>query len=377
MIPSTYFQDRQSLISVDLRFNGFDGSIPSSLFSQPKLLKLQLSNNNFDGVIPHISTASESLLNILDLSSNKLDGEIPKSFFKLRFLNILLLSSNNLSGFMWYGLFSVITFAAISCQFARSLIIVVVSLAAKRFGYRQKALPSSTIQTIFLTRDSRKALGETSPLPIFYRGDPSSKNHTSFKVMQLSDLCYQDSVTVTVKGFELELVKILIFFTSIDISSNPFLGVIPETIGQLKALYLLNVSHNEFTGTIPPAIGHLSHLESLDMSLNKITGEIRSVLTSLPFLSVFNLLYNQLEGKIPTGSQFQTFSQTSYLANKGLCGFPLNPICTSTAVPVPSSSPNSDTSGDGNDWQIILYIWNGSWSRIINCCSGFLYSIQG
>ncbi|GKC52254.1 receptor-like protein 7 [Tanacetum coccineum] len=174
-------------------------------------------------------------------------------------------------------------------------------------------------------------------------------------VMPLSDLYYQDSVTVTVKGFELELVKILTLFTSIDISGNRFSGVIPETIGQLKALYLLNASHNKFTGSIPRSIGHLRHLESLDMASNKITGEIPSLLTSLPFLSVLNFSHNQLEGKIPTGSQFQTFTETSYLGNKRLCGFPLNRNCTSSAASVPPSSPSSDTSSDGNDLQTILY----------------------
>ncbi|GJX99592.1 receptor-like protein 7 [Tanacetum coccineum] len=60
-------------------------------------------------------------------------------------------------------------------------------------------------------------------------GDPSSKNHISFMVMSLSDLYYQDSVTVTIKGFDLELVKILTLFTSIDIS-----GSIPRSIGHLR-----------------------------------------------------------------------------------------------------------------------------------------------
>ncbi|KAJ0699579.1 putative leucine-rich repeat domain superfamily [Helianthus annuus] len=134
-----------------------------------------------------------------------------------------------------------------------------------------------------------------------------SKKHISFPVLMLSEVYYQDSVILTVKGLELELVKILALFTSIDISSNHFSGEIPSTIGQLKALYLLNISHNEFTGSIPPSIRNLSHLESLDMSSNRITGDIPSVLTSLPFLSSFNLSYNHLEGKIPTGNQFNTF----------------------------------------------------------------------
>lgn len=65
---------------------------------------------------------------------------------------------------------------------------------------------------------------------------------------------YQDAVTVTVKGLEMELVKILTLFTSIDISNNQFSGEIPSTIDRLKALYVLNVSHKEFTGSITPYV---------------------------------------------------------------------------------------------------------------------------
>nr|GEU97568.1 receptor-like protein 12 [Tanacetum cinerariifolium] len=88
------------------------------------------------------------------------------------------------------------------------------------------------------------------------------------------------------------------------VSSNRFSGVIPETIGRLKALYLLNVSHNEFTGSIPPSVANLRQLESLDMSRNKLTGNIPSILATLPFLSSFNVSYNRLEGRISTGNQF-------------------------------------------------------------------------
>ncbi|KAJ9545193.1 hypothetical protein OSB04_024900 [Centaurea solstitialis] len=60
-------------------------------------------------------------------------------------------------------------------------------------------------------------------------GEQSSKKHLSFPVLR--DFYYQDTLTVMVKGLELELVKILTLFTSIDISSNSFSGKIPNTIG--------------------------------------------------------------------------------------------------------------------------------------------------
>nr|KAJ0202836.1 hypothetical protein LSAT_V11C500248430 [Lactuca sativa] len=153
-------------------------------------------------------------------------------------------------------------------------------------------------------------------------GEASGKKHQSFTVLSLDPIYYQDTMTVTIIGLELEVVKIFTIFTSIDISSNHFSSEIPDTIRRLNALYMFIVSHNDFTGLIPPSIRNLSQLESLDMSWNKLTIDIPSTLTNFPFLSSFNLSYNQLEGRILTGSQFHTFKDTSYKGNIGLCGSP-------------------------------------------------------
>ncbi|XP_076945746.1 receptor-like protein 33 [Bidens hawaiensis] len=185
--------------------------------------------------------------------------------------------------------------------------------------------------------------------------DPPRKKHISFSVLQLSDYKYQDTVTVTAKGLELELVKILAIFTSIDISNNKFSGEIPRTVGRLKALYVLNVSHNAFTGSIPPSLGNLSELESLDMSSNKLTGEIPHELARLPFLSTFNLSYNQLKGRIPTGNQLQTFDNDSYFGNNELCGFPVSEGCAPSIVTVPNYALNSQESDNIIEWQSVFY----------------------
>ena len=58
---------------------------------------------------------------------------------------------------------------------------------------------------------------------------------------------YQDVIiTITIKGQVMELVKVLDIFTSIDLSCNNLERPIPEEIGLLKSLYILNLSHNAF-----------------------------------------------------------------------------------------------------------------------------------
>ncbi|KAG8390547.1 hypothetical protein BUALT_Bualt01G0094800 [Buddleja alternifolia] len=139
---------------------------------------------------------------------------------------------------------------------------------------------------------------------------------------------YQEKVTLTLKGKQLEIV-IMTILTSIDFSCNNFQGQIPHEIGDLSSLYIFNLSHNNFTGTIPTFLGKLKQLGSLDLSSNKLTGEILKELTDLTFLSFLNLSYNKLVGAILKDHQFQTFSADSYKGNTRLCGFPLSTRCDS------------------------------------------------
>lgn len=164
------------------------------------------------------------------------------------------------------------------------------------------------------------------------------------KLRYMGDIYYQDSVVVTVKGSDIQLQKILTFFTTIDFSGNDFHGEIPEVIGTLHSLRLLNLSRNHLTVRIPFSLGNLINLESLDLSSNNLSGRIPMQLTSLTYLSVLNLSHKQLEGPIPQGPQFSTFQNYSYIGNVGLCGFPLTKQCGKDDPPelVPTTSSRFD-----------------------------------
>ncbi|XP_040372135.1 receptor-like protein 33 isoform X2 [Rosa chinensis] len=132
------------------------------------------------------------------------------------------------------------------------------------------------------------------------KDDAASKlSHLQFHNQYFHQVNYQDAITVTSKGIDMELVKILPVFTSIDFSCNKFNGPIPEEVGELKSLHVINLSDNVFTGEIPSSLGNLQQLESLDISQNNLGGQIPPQLANLSFLSFLNVLYNQLVGEIP------------------------------------------------------------------------------
>lgn len=169
---------------------------------------------------------------------------------------------------------------------------------------------------------------------------------------------YQDSVMLTIKGFEIEFKKILTIFTTIDLSNNNFQGEIPKSIGKLYSLRVLNISHTNLTGFIPSVLENLRVLGSLDFSSNNLTGVIPRQLTSLRFLEVLNLSQNHFVGSIPRGKQFDTFQNDSYAGNLGLCGPPLSKKCNGdVAPPQPSllifKEEGEPVFGSGFGWKAV------------------------
>ncbi|XP_076959606.1 receptor-like protein 7 [Bidens hawaiensis] len=334
---------------LDLSNNRLNGSIPNCLIeSSSSLGVLNLGNNSLSGQIKDNFSRSCGL-NTLDLHGNGIEGKIPESLVNCKMLEVLNLGKNNIND-------------TYPCSLGNNTNLRVLVLRSNKLhgsvGCNQNQQSNwSKLQILDIAFNK---LSGVVPKNCFLQwgammsdenGHPPTKKHIAFKVLGLTGIYYQDTVTVTAKGLELELVKILTVFTSIDISKNHFSGEIPSTVGRLKALYVLNVSHNEFTGSIPSSIGNLSQLGSLDMSWNNLTGRIPYSLANLTFLSTLNLSYNQLRGSIPTGNQLQTFENNSYLGNTGLCGFPLSRNCSSSTEKI----ANSQETENGNDWQSIFY----------------------
>ena len=138
---------------------------------------------------------------------------------------------------------------------------------------------------------------------------------------------YPYSMTFTNKGLETAYKRIPYIFIAMDLSSNNFEGEIPELMGNLKGIQLLNLSNNLLTSSIPSSLERLTTLEALDLSQNKLSREIPLQLTQLTFLAFFNVSNNHLIGPIPHRFQFDTFQNKSFGGNPRLCGSPLLKKC--------------------------------------------------
>ncbi|KAL1543590.1 receptor-like protein 7 [Salvia divinorum] len=348
--------------------NNLSGTIPEYLCNATYLQVLDLSDNNLSGSIPNC-LVKNSALGVLNLRRNKISGEIPDLFSSRCGLKTLDLSQNNLEGKLPLTMANCTSLEVLNvgsnkiedtfpCKLKNSSSLHVLVLRNNKFygNISCSEVKGSWPNLQIIDIASNNFNGEINPRYItswkgmmLENGAQLRGGHIRFEFLR--NFYYQDAVTVTIKGLELELVKILTVFTAIDVSCNNFSGDIPQTVGDLSSLYVLNVSRNSFSGAIPSAIGNLKQLGSLDLSYNQLTGKIPQELSSLNFLSFLNLSFNRLVGMIPHGTQLQTFSASSYAGNLGLCGFPLNKSCS----PVETlAKPRTRWKSTDFNWQFIF-----------------------
>ncbi|XP_063947321.1 receptor-like protein 9DC3 [Daucus carota subsp. sativus] len=236
-----------------------------------------MNSNNIEGSVP-LALANCTQLQILDFGNNKLKDTFPWWLVALPKLQILVLRSNRLHGNLSVG-------NVIKHPFPK---LRIMDLSHNRFSGN---LPINFFDNFKDMADSDQRIGVNTTI--------------------VGDSYYEASISLVVKGEDLEVKRILYIYTSIDLSSNKFTGGVPKVLGELKSLRLLNLSDNKLTGHIP-----------------------------------------SLLGSIPQGRQLDTMSNDSYLGNLALCGFPLTKKCRYDELPKPEVDDDNDD--DWFDWKMML-----------------------
>ncbi|CAI9779203.1 unnamed protein product [Fraxinus pennsylvanica] len=229
------------LLVLDLSNNSLSGTILKCLLSSQTLGVLNLGRNNLSGTIPDAFSPSCGL-RTLDLSRNSLTGKIPGSLANCKLLEVLSVGNNKVEGIF-------------PCTLKNSSSLRVLVLRSNRFHGELQCLGANNswpnLQIIDIAFNNFS--GYLSPrFFLGWRGmmldnDVQLKyNNLRFNFLNLNNLYYQDTVTVTIKGFD---------------NSQ-----IPKGIYNLANLAYLNLSNAGFFGQIPFEVSRMTRLVTLDLS---------------------------------------------------------------------------------------------------------------
>ncbi|GJN35838.1 hypothetical protein PR202_gb24648 [Eleusine coracana subsp. coracana] len=207
---------------------------------------VDLNRFNLRGTLPDAAVAGLAHLTFLHLNSNRLSGAVPDALRDLAYLTELDLSNNLFSG-------------AFPTSPLLALSLVYLDL---RFNAFSGALPPD-----LFTKPNLDAL---------------FLNNNQFDG-EIPDTLWSSPATV------------------ITLANNRFTGQLPSTYGYTgggrvrEALFL----NNNLTGCVPEALGFMPSIQVLDLSYNALTGHLPGTISCLSGIEVLNVAHNQLTGELP------------------------------------------------------------------------------
>ncbi|QHN91316.1 Receptor-like protein [Arachis hypogaea] len=302
LIPVSLWNLTQ-LTDLDLSGNRLHGEIPSLLSNLKHLTYLALSHNTFSGHIPdvfHNFTKLDTLL----LSFNSLGGQVPPSLFRLTQLSVLDLSYNSLEGpIPDLGHNNLVGLIGEFSTYSLNSLV----LSNNKFQDFRQLSKLKSLLSLDLSHNNFLSINLDDNvdyfLPNLTRFRLSSCKITKFprflgsiqdlKVLDLSDNQIEGVIP---KWFNDKLLYKWKNMEFIDLSFNRLQGNIPIPS---YGTYYFSVSKNNFTGGISSTICNASSLNMLILSHNNLNGKIPQCLGTIPLLQVLDLQINNFYGSIP------------------------------------------------------------------------------
>ncbi|KAH0899035.1 hypothetical protein HID58_048603 [Brassica napus] len=300
------------VISINLSGHRLTGSLPSNLSKLIELRVLDLTSNKITGLVPKKLGDLKNLY-ILNLGKNRLHGPIPPYLSNISSLTVLSLGRNFLSGPVPFELGRLQRLQVLDATINNLTGEIPPSI------YNTSSLESLALASNSLCSQFPSNIGDILPkLLVFnmcfnkFTGEiPASLyNLTKIKVIRAAFNHLEGTITSGLGnlpflemyniGFNLGVIPVSIGNLSKHLSTllmggNRFSGKIPESIGYLTGLRLLNISDNSLTGEIPQDIGKLKDLQELELARNQLTGRIPDSIGDLGALNKINLAQNKLE----------------------------------------------------------------------------------
>ncbi|KAK9664146.1 hypothetical protein RND81_14G022100 [Saponaria officinalis] len=270
-----------TLQHLDLRWNGFEGPLPSVLKDMVSLRSLSLAGNHFNGSVPLWLRAMRRL-EALDLSRNGfnyVEGGIMGIMGNPCNFKHLDLSDNSIS--------------------QEDILEPSMSLSrCAAFELQYLALCNNNINGSLPS-----LLGQFTNLNYLDLSQNDLRGSVPASFVNLSALKYLDLLYNNLSGLIPDFIGQLIDIEHIDISSNSLQGSLPQHIA-CNLDWLLDLHNNLLTGTIPNWLGNLEYVQVIDLSSNMLSGAIfegnnASSLFNIPSsLKVLDLGDNMLSGEI-------------------------------------------------------------------------------
>jgi Leucine-rich repeat (LRR) protein len=228
----------EGLESFSVTQNDIVGSVPAAIFASKSLKAVDLSNNAFFGVLPQF--AEGTTVEILDLSSNNLSGQIQPNIENAASLRSLNLANNALNGALPPQLFN--------------LPLLDLNLESNFFSGQIPTAIQEASSLLSLTLGPNQFTGD---IPV------SMNQLTSLVKLSIRDIPDLGGRLPASYGLALtNLIEWTITGTSIR-------GNIPDFIGGLTNLEILDFSENRFFGDLPPGLGLLTNLRKCPNMIDK------------------------------------------------------------------------------------------------------------
>ncbi|CAL8150712.1 unnamed protein product [Prunus armeniaca] len=311
------------VVSLNLSYMGFTGTIPPHLGNLSFLVALSFNNNSFYGTIPSTIFNLSSLQDI-NLNSNKLSGAIPREIGNLTMLKEIHLDSNNFNeipkeiGFLdnveelyveYNALKGHVPVAVFNMSSLTTLTLYGNSLSGGLPDNICQHLPS--LQTLVLGRNQFDG-----PLP--------SKlwQCTELLLLSLEKNGFNGSIPKTIGN----LTKL----TVLGFETNNLIGTIPDEVADLQNLELFSVGDNNLNGLIPPSIFNISTIREMGLGQNQLSGSLpANIGLGVPNLQHLFILETDLSGVIPNLSNASMLTKID-LSRNSLTGFIPRTLCALT-----------------------------------------------